>query len=146
MPATDPFSTFGHGRPWVAYSWLFEILVFGVFSTFGLVGIWLFPCVMTYAVAVAVHVLIVRREPRYVRTFRPAGGRIPGTLGDRLGTSLAVLDPLQHLDSRGDRSASRGRRPWWLWLLPPIFSLWANIHIQFVYGLGLAGTRDHLPH
>ena len=43
VPATDPFSTFGHGHPWVAYSWLFEILVFGIFRAFGLVGIWVFP-------------------------------------------------------------------------------------------------------
>ena len=48
-------------RPWVAYSWLFEILAFGIFRAFGLVGIWVFLAVMVYAVAIALHRLLVSR-------------------------------------------------------------------------------------
>ena len=25
VPMTDPFSSYGMGKPWIAYSWLFEI-------------------------------------------------------------------------------------------------------------------------
>ena len=67
VTATDPFSTFGHGRPWVAYSWLYEILVYGIFRAFGLVGIWIFRAVTTYAIAVALHRLLASREPRFDR-------------------------------------------------------------------------------
>src|SRR5690349_17842256 len=27
VPTTDPFSSFGMGKPWVAYGWLYELLV-----------------------------------------------------------------------------------------------------------------------
>ena len=34
-----------------------------------------------------------------------------------------------------DEPSARARRN--LWLLPPLFALWANLHIQFVYGLAV---------
>src|ERR1039457_1075796 len=39
VPHTDPFSMFGAGKPWVAYSWLFELLIFQLFRWLGLVGL-----------------------------------------------------------------------------------------------------------
>jgi hypothetical protein len=36
VPTEDPFSTYGMGKPWIAYSWLFEILVYLVFRNLGL--------------------------------------------------------------------------------------------------------------
>src|SRR5947209_10563424 len=30
VPGHDPFSLPGHDRPWVAYSWLFEVVVYGL--------------------------------------------------------------------------------------------------------------------
>src|SRR5512147_1796905 len=39
VPATDPFSSFGYQKPWIAYSWLFELIVYGVHLVFGLQGI-----------------------------------------------------------------------------------------------------------
>src|SRR5262249_8216270 len=38
-----------------------------------------------------------------------------------------------------------GRRGLTFWLLPPAFALWANIHIQFVYGLMLLGLGCAAP-
>src|SRR5438046_7648981 len=32
-----------------------------------------------------------------------------------------------------------------LWLLPPLFALWANVHIQFVYGLLVLGLATAEP-
>ncbi len=39
VPVQDPFSAYGMGKPWVAYSWLFELFVYGLFKNFGLGGI-----------------------------------------------------------------------------------------------------------
>ena len=39
VPSTDPFSSFGYGKPWAAYSWLFEIMVYAIHLAFGLQGI-----------------------------------------------------------------------------------------------------------
>ena len=36
--------------------------------------------------------------------------------------------------------------PRWLWGLPVLFCLWANVHIQFVYGLLLLGLACAAPY
>ena len=30
IPTVDPFSVYGHDKPWVAYSWLFELIVYSL--------------------------------------------------------------------------------------------------------------------
>ncbi len=35
VPMTDPFSAYGMGKPWVAYGWLFDILVYGLYTQLG---------------------------------------------------------------------------------------------------------------
>src|SRR5262245_42984124 len=39
VPQTDPFSAYGMGKLWLAYSWLFEVIVYGLYSCLGLTGI-----------------------------------------------------------------------------------------------------------
>src|SRR5262245_9169499 len=51
LPQTDPFSLYGQGRPWVAYSWLFELLLFGLYRLFGLAGPVFFTAGMWLAIA-----------------------------------------------------------------------------------------------
>src|SRR5262244_2021381 len=41
VPVTDPFSAYGMEKPWVAYSWLFEVLIYALFTKLALIGI---PC------------------------------------------------------------------------------------------------------
>src|SRR5574341_1577023 len=62
VPLYDPFSFYGAGNPWVAYSWLYEILVYGLFKAFGLVGIVWFTVVMSLLIAVALHRLVRRAK------------------------------------------------------------------------------------
>ena len=66
VPGTDPFSTYGQGRPWVAYSWLFEVLVHGLHEWLGLAGIVVYRALMSYAILASLHRFVVRREPRFV--------------------------------------------------------------------------------
>ena len=65
VPTTDPFSVHGMGKPWVAYSWLFEVLVYGLHQAFGLVGLVLYTAALSWMVAVAFHLLVRRFEPRF---------------------------------------------------------------------------------
>ena len=58
VPRTDPFTTFGAGHPWAAYSWLFELLLLGLFRSFGLYGIVLYTSTMLLLITVAVHRLV----------------------------------------------------------------------------------------
>jgi hypothetical protein len=149
VPETDPFSGYTAGRPWVAYSWLFEVIVYLLHRAFGLHGIILYRAVMSFAVVASAHRFVAKRQPR----FLPALGLV--------GTALIALVPVLNerpwlftilfttwtlgavLDLREGRA---GRL---VWLLPVAYVVWANVHIQFVYGLlvlGLACAAPLLDH
>ncbi len=139
VPLTDPFSAYGSGKPWVAYSWLFEILVYVLFTKLGLMGILVFTVSMSVLIALVLH-----------RALRKAG--LPFTaeiffVAIALGAMSSLLSPRPWLFSilffivellilfhvkRTDKIAS-------LLALPPLFVLWANLHIQFIYGLAVLG-------
>jgi hypothetical protein len=55
VPVTDPFSAYGMGKPWVAYSWLFEVLVYSLFTKLGLIGILVFTVSMSLIIALVLH-------------------------------------------------------------------------------------------
>jgi hypothetical protein len=151
VPASDPFSTFGSGRPWMAYSWLFEIVSYEIFRGLGLLGILLFRAVMIYAVAVALHRLLITREPRFVRTACLLAAAFVAllTIGTERPWHFTVLFSI--LTVGAIEEIRQGQRTRAIWVLPLIFALWANIHIQFVIGLGFLGLaaicgliHDHL--
>jgi hypothetical protein len=145
LPATDPFSSYGQGRPWVAYSWFFEVLVHGLDAWLGLAGVVLYRVVLSYALLIALHRLVTRREPRFAVATGLTGlaffALVP-LLNERtwlftLLFSTLTLDTVLALrDGRGGRS---------IWLLPVMYTLWANVHIQFIYGLFLLGLGCVAP-
>jgi hypothetical protein len=145
VPATDPFSAYGHDRPWVAYSWLFEVLVYELYRAAGLTGILVYRVLLSLAVIVAIHRLVARREPRFVRatvlTVLAYVGMI-GLLNERpwLFTMLFVILTLEVVLRLRDGSATRA-----VWLLPAVFAVWANIHIQFLNGLAILGLACVAP-
>ncbi|HET9297511.1 MAG TPA: hypothetical protein VFP18_11515, partial [Candidatus Binatia bacterium] len=55
VPYVDVFSSYGAGKPWIAYSWLFDVLVFFLHRQFGLLGIVAFNVAMALAIAVALY-------------------------------------------------------------------------------------------
>ena len=70
VPATDPFSAYGMGNHWVAYSWLFEVLVYGLFTKLGLMGILVFTVAMSLLIALVLHSALRRAElPFIVEVF-----------------------------------------------------------------------------
>src|ERR1700684_835010 len=140
LPVTDPFSMYGATREWLVYSWAFDVGVQTLFARFGLVGIFLLQVAVHALVAVAMYHLVKSLLPDFWRGValtavslyaisliyapRPGMATVLFTILE-LGILLAVR---------------RGENPKKLWLLPLIFVAWANIHIQFVYGLGLLGV------
>ncbi len=145
VPVTDPFSSFGLGKPWAAYSWLFEVVVYGLYQGLGFYGIILYRVVLGFAIAVAIHRFVVKREPRFLVATGLAGLAVLATA--RLVTErpwlFTVLFFTLTLDAILDLRAGRSRKS--VWLLLPIYALWANIHIQFVYGLFLLGLACTAP-
>jgi hypothetical protein len=147
LPAADPFSQYGleTGKPLVAYSWLFEAGAYGLYRWLGPVGIFLGRAALALAIVCALHRLVAKREPRFLVAAVVMGLAVLALLPlvtDRpwLFTILfATLTLDVILDLREGRPARRA------WLLPPLFALWANLHIQFVHGLFLLGLACAAP-
>src|SRR5689334_2998124 len=65
VPVTDPFSTFGAGKTWFAYSWAFDVFLYRLQERFGLMAYVGYVAVATLAIAVALFNLVERLEPRF---------------------------------------------------------------------------------
>ena len=151
VPSTDPFSSFGQGKSWVAYSWLFELLIHALYRGLGLAGIVLYRVAMVFAALVSIHRLVAKRE---FGLYTSAGlvGLAFLSLTEVMTERpwlVTILFCTLTLDLILDLRAGRNRRDLWLW--PALFAVWANIHIQFIYGLLLlalacaAPLADRLP-
>jgi hypothetical protein len=146
VTTTDPFSLGGQSTPWLAYSWLYEVVLYGLVSAFGLAGIIVYRAVVSLAVVAAVHALVCRLEKRFL---------ISTVLTTAATLALAMLFSerpwlITILFSTLTLSAVLALRqpeapPRWLWALPLLYCVWANIHIQFVYGLFLLGLSCIAP-
>lgn len=139
VPLQDPFSTYGSGKTWIAYSWLFETLVYGLHRAFGLVGIVWFTVGMSLLIALALHAWVRRSRMPFVAEV--------GLLALALSSVKPVLTPRPWLFSMLFYvvelsvifSFNQSRKLSVLAWLLPLFVLWANLHIQFFYGLAVFG-------
>ncbi len=143
VPQTDPFAA-SH-KPWVAYSWLFEVLVWGLYQAFGLAGILVYRAVFTLIIIAALYHLVRRYQPHFLMAAALTG---VGTITLALLTSerpwlftilFSIFTVGAVLDFR------LGRTSWQRWLLPAAYVLWANTHIQFVYGVLILGLACAAP-
>jgi hypothetical protein len=147
IPQTDPFSSYGleTGKPWIAYSWLFEVIVALFHQAFGNAGIALFRGLMTLAVVAALHQFVAKREPQFARAAGLTGMAVLAMLPlltERpwlFSILFAILTVDVILDFRCGGSAK------FHWLLPIVYMVWANLHIQFVYGLFVLGLACLAP-
>jgi hypothetical protein len=140
VPVTDPFSSYGADKPWIVYSWLFDVVMAAMFGRWGLAAVALYEIAVRVALTVAL--------------FHTLRGLLPGFWRSAALTAVAIFTMTRILGPRPGMltillvivvfdvllSASRTGRTRWLWLLPPLFVWWANWHIQFVYGLFVLGV------
>jgi hypothetical protein len=140
IPHVDPFSASTLGRPWVDYCWLFDVASYWLVAHFDLVGIIWFQTFMRLAVTATLFSLVRSLMPGFWKAVALTG---LGTLAmawsipPRPGafSVLFFLLLLYVLVSAERRSDGR-----LLWILPGLFLLWANIHIEFVTGLFVLGV------
>ncbi|HEX5269984.1 MAG TPA: hypothetical protein VFW33_05835, partial [Gemmataceae bacterium] len=145
VPQTDPFSSYGEGHRWIAYSWLFELLVAGLYAGLGLTGILIYRAVVGLALFAAVQALIVRRVPHFFRAAlltAVAFFALAPVLSERSWLFSLLFYTLTLDAVLGLREGRVGRV---VWLLPLLYALGANLHIQFVNGLALLGLACAAP-
>jgi hypothetical protein len=139
VPMEDPFSSYGMGKTWIAYSWLFELIVYVLYTRLGLVGIVLFTMVMSLLVALTLHMLV--RQARFpfameITLMAFALGSMKPVIAPRSWLFSILFFALELLVLFHVRRSGKSLV---LWVLPPLFALWANLHIQFIYGLAAIG-------
>jgi len=134
MPTTDPYSHTMSDWPWVEHAWLTDgviALIHRGLGGAGLLGAILFFAAVTVgAFAVAAGPARADRISRLIavaaalwvaRPFLGARTQLVTLLG------FALVLWIWH--------QSREGRPVWLWAVPPLFLLWANLHGGFTAGL-----------
>jgi hypothetical protein len=139
IPRTDPFSSLNAGKPWQAYSWLFDLLMIHLFQRFGLPGIVAYSAGMVFAITAAFRHLIHRLQRdfsvvvllTFAACFSLTHLDTPRPWMVTIVFFILELDILMHV-----RRTGRTRELFWL---PLLFALWSNLHIQFIDGLVVLG-------
>ncbi len=137
LPAHDLFSWTCPDRPYMAYQWLFEVLLALVFRAGGAHGLWLSGMAATVAAGVVYFYLLPGqwlrfRAPLFIAfplaalALSPPWFFIRPQLVSHLFIPIFV-DACERLRRTGDA----GR----LWYLPLIMVIWANMHPLWVVGL-----------
>ncbi len=139
VPYQDYFSAFATGKPWVEYSWPFELIVYLVHRQFGLSGLVFFVVAMALLIAFVAHQLARRFGLSLILEVALVGlalGAMKPLMSPRPWLFTIIFFTVELLIIDSARQTGKDR---YLWFLPLLFIVWANFHIQFVYGLGVLG-------
>ena len=139
FPHTGIFSRTAANRPWMAYSWGYEVLLSRFYDLWAFVGMGLFGTALTVAVAVAVFVMLYRIAGRFWTAWALSLVSFSGFLFNIAPRPLFFSVILFTIVLTLVVEAQRGAQIRLLYWLPLIFVIWANLHIQFIYGLALVG-------
>ncbi|MCX5721963.1 MAG: hypothetical protein NT179_08050 [Nitrospirae bacterium] len=135
LPALDPYSHTMPDWPWVEHAWLTDLIIGTFYSLSGALGVILF-----FAAVTAGAWLVASLSVHCNRTYRLLACALSlwvalPFLGAR--TQMVTLLGLAALLVMLERNKNEQSRV--LWLIPPLFLLWANLHGGFTAGLFLLG-------
>jgi hypothetical protein len=138
LPALDPYSHTMPDWPWVEHAWLTDAVIAFVYRRLGAAGalgvMVLFAGVTIGAFMIGAACADAPRTFRWVAVVASLWVALP-FLGARTQlislAGVALVLWLYHHIVRG--------RPSFMWLYPPLFLLWANLHGGFAAGLFLLG-------
>jgi len=138
VPVVDTLSSRAAGHEWIAYSWLFDVLVYEIYSAWGYNGLLILALAGALASTAWLIVFLAQytKLPRaMIVAFLAALATVPlRTPRPWMFTVLFFTIEMSLLWMARERN-----RPAWLLPIVPLFAIWANLHIQFVYGIGLLG-------
>jgi hypothetical protein len=139
VPFTGIFSRTAGTHPWIAYSWGYEVLLSRSYAWFGLMGFALFGIALTVAVAFVLfwtlHRLCGSFWVAWILSFLGSFAYLFSLMPRPVFFTMIFYTITLALLLEAQRT---GRiQP--LYWLPLVFLLWANIHIQFLYGLLVVG-------
>jgi len=146
VPHTGILSRTAADRPWAAYSWSYEVLLSRAYAWFGLVGVGMFGALLTLAVAYAVYWMVRRLSGRFWVACILATVTCSAFLFSLMPRPVFLSMILFAVTLTLILESQRLGRVELLYWLPLVFLVWANCHIQFVYGIFVVGlfTGIHL--
>jgi len=139
FPHTGILSRSAADHKWAAYSWGYEVLLSRFYAWFGLIGVGLYGTLLTLMVAFSVYWMARRLSGKFwfawVLTVLCCYSFLFLMMPRPVFFSVALLCAVLTLILQAQRSGDVRKLYW----LPAIFLLWANLHIQFIYGLAVLG-------
>jgi hypothetical protein len=137
VPETGILSRTAAARPWMAYSWGYEVLLSRAYSWFGLTGIAWFGLLVTLGVAATLYWMCYRLSGSFwiawlvgtTGCFAYLYSLMPRPVFFSMAAFTLLLGTIVEARETGVLRK--------LYAVPILFVLWANVHIQFVYGLCL---------
>jgi hypothetical protein len=139
QPRFDEYSFTVAGAPWIDHEWLSELAYYCAFRALGLRGLFALYCGLSAAIFVALYYRC-RQEGS-----NPKTAAIVLLLGILLASVSFGPRPLlfgwlclTFLLILLERFASTGSSP--LWIMPPLFCLWINLHGSWLFGLITVGV------
>ncbi len=139
VPHTGILSWTAANRPWAAYSWGYELLLSRAYAWFGLVGMGAFGVLLTVMAAYTIYWMLRRLSGRFWVACLLAFATCWTFLFNIMPRPVFFSMMLFAVTLTLILEASRSGRVQLLYWLPAIFLLWANLHIQFIYGLFALG-------
>jgi hypothetical protein len=150
FPYHDTYTWSMPGYMWVDHEWLTDALMYQVYHGVGLVGLGTIFCAITLAAY-----LVATRTGALIQRHALAGQRLTSAAGWRLGWAAVLVGLLINQDIVGTRPQMitllgfavlhhwmwqylTGERKS-LWIVIPLFWVWANLHGGFTLGLLLLG-------
>jgi len=138
IPRVDPFST-QIQKPWVAWEWLYDVIVGRLETSAGLNGVVWFTAVVIAATFAAMFRLLIKRGTNLgiavVLTLVAISASMihfltrPHVLSWLFGLAwFWILDSSESSEWRSDRR---------LWILPVLMVIWVNVHGGFLLGFVL---------
>jgi hypothetical protein len=137
IPRVEPFSFLLPHHSWVGQQWLYELLLAGAVHAGG-AGLAMLLMGLVGSGALLLAALAVPRRERLSGPAVAAATLLSGVVAAQVlgvrGQALTVAGSAACLLvlSRWREGATR-----WVWALPPIFLVWANLHAGFVAGLAI---------
>ena len=139
FPHAGIFSHTAATRPWMAYSWGYEVLLSRWYEWFSFVGMAVFGTALTIAVALAIFHMLWTISGRFWAAWALSIVVYAAFLFNIAPRPLFFSVILFTIILTLLFEARRSGRVQLLYWLPLVFLVWANIHIQFIYGLGVVG-------
>ena len=135
IPHGDPFSFTMLGAHWVAQEWLADIGLYLLYQAGGLTALSLATALVVTATFLSVYFRSPLRPHAAVFTTLLAALAAAAVWGPRPATLTILFSALTLTILRRARV-----NPRWLWSLPALFVLWANVHSGFFLGLVIVGA------